>query len=97
MKQARKLIATALSAVLLGASLAAAAQEQAPRVDVNRATVQELETLPQVGPVLAQRIVEFREKHGPYKTVEDLIKVQGVGEKLLARLRDRVTVGGQKP
>ena len=92
----RGLMATILATALTGAALAGAAQEPAPRVDLNRATAQELETLPQVGPVIAERIIEFRTKQGPFKTVDDLLKVQGVGEKLLARLRDRLTVTNQK-
>jgi competence protein ComEA len=91
----RSLTATLLGITLLGTALAAA-QEPSPKVDLNRASVEQLETLPQVGPVLAQRIVEFRSKQGPFRTVDDLLKVQGVGEKLLTKLRDRITVTGQK-
>lgn len=97
MGSTRRMLALVLGTALLGASLAGAAEESPPRIDINRATAQELETLPQVGPVLAQRIVEFRAKQGPFKSVDDLLKVQGVGEKLLERLRDRVTAGGSKP
>jgi competence protein ComEA len=86
-----------LGGAMLGATLAGAAQDAAPRLDLNRASAQELETLPQIGPALAQRIVEFRTKQGPFKSVEDLLKVQGVGEKVLTRVRERLTVGGPKP
>ena len=43
--------------------------------------------------VIAQRIVEFREKNGPYKAVDDLLKVQGIGEKSLTRIREKLVVG----
>jgi len=72
-----------------------ARQESAP-VDVNSASVEELMSVPGIGQVVAQRIVEFREKNGPYKSVDDLLKVQGIGEKSLAKLRDRLTVGKAK-
>lgn len=61
-------------------------------VHLNRATVAELETLPGVGPVLAERIVEYRDQHGPFTAVEDLLDVPGIGEAKLAALRDRVAV-----
>jgi competence protein ComEA len=62
------------------------------RVSLNSATVAELDSLPGVGPVLAERIVEFREEHGLFTTVEDLLEVSGIGEAKLASIRDLVTV-----
>jgi competence protein ComEA len=59
-------------------------------VSVNRATVSELETLPGVGPVLAERIVAYREEHGRFEEVEDLLEVAGIGETKLASIRDLV-------
>lgn len=61
-------------------------------VDVNQADAAELDTLPGVGPVLAQRIVEHREQVGPFSSVDDLLAVSGIGPAVLARLRDAVTV-----
>ena len=54
-------------------------------VPVNSATAQELETLPGIGPVLAQRIVEDRDTHGPFASVDDLQRVSGVGPALVER------------
>lgn len=62
------------------------------RVTLNRATAAELEALPGVGPVLAERIVAFREENGSFDTVEDLLSVPGIGESKLAALRDLVRV-----
>lgn len=62
------------------------------RVAVNRASAADLETLPGVGPVLAERIVEYRDTNGPFSTVEDLLDVTGIGEAKLASLRDRIRV-----
>lgn len=59
-------------------------------ISLNRATASELETLPGVGPVLAERIIEYREDHGRLETVEDLLDVPGIGESKLASLRDLV-------
>jgi competence protein ComEA len=69
----------------------AAAGAPAARVDVNRATADELATLPGIGPALARRIVEWRGAHGPFATVDDLEKVPGVGPATVARLRPGAT------
>lgn len=61
-------------------------------VPVNRADATLLESLPGVGPVLAERIVAHRRDHGPFATVEDLLGVPGIGEAKLASLRDLVVV-----
>ena len=56
-------------------------------VNVNRAGVSELVSLPGVGPVLARRIVEYRGKYGPFKRPEDLLEVKGIGPKKLKKMR----------
>ncbi|MFN3974257.1 MAG: ComEA family DNA-binding protein [Dehalococcoidia bacterium] len=61
-------------------------------LDLNTADAQALEALPGIGSVLAQRIVEFRTRYGPFTQVDDLLKVQGIGPKTLERLRPLVTV-----
>jgi len=62
------------------------------RVDLNRATAAELDALPGIGPVLARRIVEHRERFGPYRRVQDLLDVPGIGPKLFAKLEGRVAI-----
>lgn len=63
------------------------------KVDLNRATVSELDTLPGIGPSTAQKIVDDRAANGPFKTVEDLMRVSGIGQKKFDALKDLVTVG----
>jgi competence protein ComEA len=58
-----------------------------PRLDLNRAGSAELQQLPGVGPVLANRIVSYRNLHGRFATYEDLDAVKGIGEKMLQKLR----------
>ncbi len=60
-------------------------------IDVNRATVEQLETLPGVGPATATAIVTERERNGPFVNVDDLDRVPGIGPAKLAALRDLVT------
>ncbi|MET1086767.1 MAG: ComEA family DNA-binding protein [Arthrobacter sp.] len=62
------------------------------KVNLNTAGVEELDGLPKVGPVLAQRIVDWRKEHGPFKAVEELDAIDGVGPKMLEALLPRVTV-----
>ena len=62
------------------------------KIHLNSATTAELEELPGVGPVLAAAIVAYREQHGPFKTIEDLLDVTGVGEAKLAAMRDLVSL-----
>jgi competence protein ComEA len=62
------------------------------RVRLNSASSDELEHLPGVGPVLADRIAAYREEHGPFAVVEDLLDVPGIGEAKLATLRDSVAL-----
>ena len=83
----------ALAAGAEGPRAAEARGEAASQVDINTASVEELMTVPGIGQVIAQRIVEFRDKNGPYKSIDDLLKVQGIGEKSLARIREHLSVG----
>ncbi|MDQ0801107.1 helix-hairpin-helix domain-containing protein [Arthrobacter sp. SLBN-112] len=62
------------------------------KINLNTAGVAELDTLPKVGPVLAQRIVDWRKEHGPFKSAEELDAVDGVGPKMLESLLPLVTV-----
>jgi competence protein ComEA len=62
-------------------------------VDINAAATAELETLPGIGPVTAQRIVEYREVNGPFEAIEDVQDVPGIGPATFEGLRDLVTAG----
>lgn len=66
--------------------------EEGGLISPNRADAGQLEELPGVGPVLAERIVAHREANGPFQTVEDLLEVPGIGEAKLAALRDQIVV-----
>ncbi|WP_029264995.1 MULTISPECIES: helix-hairpin-helix domain-containing protein [unclassified Microbacterium] len=62
------------------------------RIDLNTADQAALETLPRIGPALAERIISWREENGRFASVDDLLAVPGIGEKLVAGLRDGVRV-----
>ncbi|NIH84714.1 helix-hairpin-helix domain-containing protein [Amycolatopsis granulosa] len=75
-----------------GAQQPAAAGGTPALVDLNTATAEQLDALPGVGEVTAQRIVDWRTKHGAFRSVDQLREVEGIGETRLSRLRDQVTV-----
>jgi competence protein ComEA len=96
----------ALSLALLSLPAPTAAQEAAepkPRqeartsalINLNTATADELESLPGVGAQMAARILEYRQKHGAFKKVEDLMNVKGIGEKGFLKLKPLITVAGR--
>jgi competence protein ComEA len=64
----------------------------ANQIDLNRATAEELTAIPGVGRVIAQRIVEFRDKQGPFRRIEDLLKIKGIGEKSFQKIRPYVKI-----
>jgi competence protein ComEA len=65
-------------------------------LNLNTATVSQLETLPGIGKSTAQRILEYREKSGGFKKIEDLMNVRGIGEKSFLKLKPLVTVSSSK-
>jgi competence protein ComEA len=61
-------------------------------VDINTALQAELEILPGIGPALAGRIIAYREENGPFKTIEEIQKVQGIGAKIFEKIKDLITI-----
>lgn len=85
----KKLLPTFFAAFLMiFAGIAAAA------VDLNSATVAELDAVKGIGPAKAKAIIDYREKNGPFKSVDDLKGIKGFGAKIIEKLRPELTVGG---
>jgi comEA protein len=82
-------------ALVASTGLALAAGKPAPtgKVNINTATAQQLTVLPGVGEKLAARIVDYRQKSGGFKNVSELMNVQGIGEKNLAKIQPYLTTG----
>ena len=62
-------------------------------VNLNTASSAELQALPGIGVATAARILEYRQKNGPFKKIEEVMNIQGIGEKIFLRLRPQLTVG----
>jgi len=83
----KRLVTLALALLCsMGSALAA--------INLNTATVEQLDTLKGVGPGKAKAIVAYRDKNGPFKSIDDLKKVKGFGDKSIAKLRPELTVSG---
>ncbi len=78
----------------VGEEVIAATQANDGKININTASVSVLQTLPTIGQVLAQRIVDHRNENGNFTAPEDLLMVEGIGEKRLEQIRDYITVGG---
>ena len=82
-------------AAVLVTALPGFAAEGRRLVNVNSANAEQLALLPRVGPSVAQRIVDFRKENGPFKSPEDLMLVQGIGEKTYQLLKPYLAVSGE--
>ena len=85
--------------------VAAASQQALPEtkaaaataLNLNSATVEQLQKLPGIGPKTAARILDYRQKNGGFKKIEELMNVRGIGEKTFLRMKAQLTVGTAKP
>jgi len=62
------------------------------QININTATLAELDTLPRIGPAIGQNIIDYRENHGKFETIEDIMQVSGIGTATFAKLKERITV-----
>jgi comEA protein len=63
------------------------------KININTASLDELQKLPRVGPQVAQRIIDYRKEHGNFRKIEEIMKVRGIGERTFNQLKDLITVG----
>jgi competence protein ComEA len=102
-----RIMMAAITAIALGATTLGA-QGKAPTppketitaaaaVNLNTATAEQLATIPGVGPKMAERIIDYRQKNGGFKKIEDLMNVSGVGEKSFLKMKPLITVTAARP
>jgi len=81
-----------LCILLTGLMMAPGLTVALDKVNINTADKEMLSSLPGVGPVTAGRIIEYREKNGPFKNKEEITKIKGIGEKTFQKIKDLITV-----
>ena len=62
------------------------------KVNINTANKEELSALPGIGPAIAERIIEYRDKNGPFKNTEEITKIKGIGEKTFQKMKDLIAI-----
>jgi len=95
MKYRRSVLALCLVLSLALAPLAAAQNtkpQSTEKVNLNTATLDQLQTLPGIGPAMAKRVVEYRTKVGKFTKIEEILNVKGIGEKRFQQMKDRLVV-----
>ena len=93
--QQRKILPVILMALAIIAMADGVESSQpAGVVNINTASLEELQLLPRVGPALAGRIIEFREANGPFRTVDEIVAVKGIGESSFEKLEPYIVTSG---
>lgn len=95
MKRHLAILAVFLIAATAGIAAADDAAAAKGVVNVNTAKVEQLQLLPRIGPALAQRIIDFREANGPFKSADELVAVKGIGDRSVELLKPHVAVKGE--
>lgn len=88
----RKMVTLVLMIAFISVALPVVSMAQDDKVNINTAGVEKLTTLDRIGPKYAQRIINFREKNGPFQKPEDIMKIKGIGPKTFEANKDRIVV-----
>jgi competence protein ComEA len=86
------IVSLAMIVLVVGLVFTVVCAEEAKKININTATVEELVQLKWIGPKYAQRIIEYREKNGPFEKPEDIMLVSGIGPRAWEANKDRITV-----
>lgn len=73
-------------------ALSSTSSEEKPKVDINNASVEEIQKIQGIGPAKAAAIIAYREEHGPFRKIEDLLNVSGIGEKSLDKMKEQIII-----
>lgn len=88
----KRFIAIFAALLVMFAFIVPVSGQDTERVNINKASAQELAKLQKVGPKFAVRIIEYRQKYGPFKLTEELMEIRGIGPHTYDRIRDKITV-----
>ena len=88
----KRFIALSAAMLIMFAFTAPVSGQDTERVNINKASAAELAKLQEVGPKFAVRIIEYRQKYGPFKLTEELMEIRGIGPRTYDRIKDKITV-----
>ena len=88
--RSKRFIAIFSALLVMFAFIAPASGQDAEKVNINKATATELAKLQEVGPKFAVRIIEYRQKYGPFKLTEELMEIRGIGPRTYDKIRDQI-------
>ena len=93
-RRSTQVLVLCLALALVSPAVLAQSGKQATseKVNLNTATAEQLQTLPGIGPALAERIIAYRNKVGKFAKIEELLNVKGIGDKVFQRFKDRLVV-----
>lgn len=89
------IVCTFLLSSLLSLQVYADSRAADKKININTASLTELQKLPKIGEKMAKRIIDFREKNGKFKKIEEIMKVRGIAESIFKGLKDQITVETQ--
>jgi competence protein ComEA len=92
MREHRKLLALLLASALIIALVPAVFAQEGKKININKASMEELTQIKGIGTAYAERIMQFREANGPFSRPEDIMKVRGIGQKIFEANKDIITV-----
>ena len=92
MRRSMNFLALSLMTALVITCVSTLTVQAAEKININMASVEEIAQLDRIGPKYAERIVEYRQKNGPFEKPEDILKVRGIGAKTWEVNKDKITV-----
>jgi competence protein ComEA len=92
MRRSKKILALFLTTAVVLAFTSALWAAEVEKVNINKASVEEISKLEKIGPSYAERIVQYRKEHGPFEKPEDLMKVKGIGPKTFELNKHKIAV-----
>ena len=92
MKISKKLLAAFIIILFTVVCVAGVSAQEADKININKASLEELTKLKRIGKKYAERIIKYREEHGPFKRPEDIMNVSGIGRKTWEANKDQITV-----
>jgi comEA protein len=91
--QLRQELAQGATKQIVSSSAQTAVQNQGDKININTASVEDLDKIPDVGPARAKLIIDYRSQNGGFKTIEEMKNIKGIGDKTFEKMKDSITIG----